>query len=205
MKKLLITILFTSNLVYASSYGNMDNTSINSGDLDDVVNQISNCKKGGGKIINSPAVFDTAAGHIKGISYKMCYIEKIDPFNKKPHSAMIGLEVMGKVQSIAATYLLKGINFKNFPQVTSNNPAHDTCKFIGGSVISTYAFGGFENEQGEDSVCVFGDGSKLSTWALIYISQNPLYLGIRSSLGAKPLDIDAPYLGNGLPSKPSWM
>jgi hypothetical protein len=47
---------------------------------------------------------------------------------------------------------------------------------------------------GQDEVCVFGDGSKISIWSLVYASDDPEYLSMRKAVRSEPLQINLPYM-----------
>ena len=83
--------------------------------------------------------------------------------------------------SIAATYLLKGFDTKAlFANIHSvGNPSYDICKELGGVGASP---------------CIFRDGSMASAWTMMYVSDNPTFLGIRKNIRSKPLPVKLPYL-----------
>jgi putative hemolysin len=147
------------------------------------------CKESGGSVISSEAEMSTRAGYVKGFKQPFCFIEKDN------RSMMIGLETLGSDKpSIAATYLLKGIDMKKIPESKSPNPATDVCRNLGGSSITFYTSGGMTNKYGQSGMCVFGDGSKVSTWSIIYISMDDNYMELKKHIKSKPLALDLPYI-----------
>jgi hypothetical protein len=52
----------------------------------------------------------------------------------------------------------------------AQNPSHNVCKNLGGTLSLFAAPGSFTSPQGESDICVFGDGSMISGWTLIYIA-----------------------------------
>jgi putative hemolysin len=147
------------------------------------------CQQAGGEVIQSEAELSTKIGYTKGLQQEFCFIEKDN------RSMMIGLKTLGsKRPSIAATYLLRGLDLESLPKSNSPNPATDVCHNIGGSVIAYYTSGGMTNKYGQSGVCVFGDGSQVSTWSIIYITLDESYMGLRKSIQSKPLALDLPYI-----------
>jgi hypothetical protein len=143
------------------------------------------CKDSTGQVITSFAQFNS---NINGLEALFCFI------NNGVNTAMIDLQTLTSTRpSIAATYLLRGIDIKNIPK----KDIWQVCQSLKGTSIGFYASGGWTNSLGQDEICVFPDGSKISTWALYYISNgNPEYLGIRSRIRSPPLPIKLPYQGN---------
>ena len=139
---------------------------------------------------------------VEGLTNWFCVFEDQDL-----RMEMIDLATLGSDRpSIAATYLLKGLDLdamgynvdSPYPW-EAGNPAIWVCEQLRGSSIARYANGGFTSPAGEDEVCVFGDGSKISTWVLIYVSLDdpgPGYLSMRKAVQSLPLEIDLPYLGD---------
>ena len=73
------------------------------------------------------------------------------------------------------------------------NPSHNVCKNIGGTTIGFVTSGGFSNHLGQTDICIFGDGSMVSAWSLIYMANHREgYDEIRKMVKATPLDIDIP-------------
>ena len=150
----------------------------------------------------SYAEIDSHVGYVEGLPNWFCVFE-----DQAPHMGMIDLATLGSDRpSIAATYLLKGLDLDAMDYNVgppypwgAGNPAIWVCEQLRGSSIARYANGGFTSPAGEDEVCVFGDGSKISTWVLIYVSfddPGPDYLSMRKAVQSLPLEVDLPYLGD---------
>lgn len=141
-------------------------------------------------VFNSYAQFDTASGSIKGLSNDFCV------FTNNSAIAMIDLQTLeSKQPSIAATYLLKGLNVAALPKPgPGDNPGTVYCKALEATSITRYTSGGFISPGGEDEVCVFADGSMISIWALVYVSSDPNYLSMRASIQSQPLNLPLPYI-----------
>jgi hypothetical protein len=170
MKKLLFVIL--------SLYGVAAQATTNADNADA-------CVSHGGTVLKSYA----SLSGIQGLANTFCVLENADSI------AMVDLQTLGSQRpSIAATYLLKGVDVDALPPTTGQNPGTAYCKALEGSSITRYTSGGFVNPKGEDEVCVFGDGSMASIWAILYVSSNPGYLGIRAAIQSVPLPFGLPYL-----------
>lgn len=155
--------------------------------------------------VESYAEIQSYAGYVEGLPNWFCIFE-----DQAPHMGMIDLATLGSDRpSIAATYLLKGLDLEDMGYLTeppypwgNGNPAIWVCEQVRGTSIGRYANGGFVNPAGEDEICVFGDGSKISTWVLIYVSlddseySGPDYLSMRKAVQSLPLEVDLPYLGD---------
>ena len=149
------------------------------------------CLSIGGHVVHSSAYLNTNAGDTQGISHDFCLIQDAS----KASMAMIGLQTLASDKpSIAATYLLKGIKIDKAYSKEYSNPAIGICKNLGGTSISFYTSGGMSNEFGLDHVCIFGDGSMVSTWAIWYISSKPSYLNLRKVIHSQPLPMELPLL-----------
>ena len=148
------------------------------------------CQDSHGKVVNSYAEMSTYAGTVKGLEAQFCLIS-----NDQSNLAMIDLQTLVSTRpNFAATYVLKGIDYANIPKKN----IQQICQSLRGTSIGFYTNGGWVNEYGQDEICVFPDGSKISTWALVYLSSgNPNYLGLRSRIRSSPLALNLPYLGKG--------
>lgn len=109
----------------------------------------------------------------------------------------VGLETFASdVPSIAATFIRK------MPEITDGSPlvkgpytawAQNICKNLGGAMISFVAAGGFSNPLGQTDICVFGDGSMVSGWSLVYMANHRTgYDEVKDKVKALPLDIVIP-------------
>ncbi len=145
-------------------------------------------------VFTSHASIDTSAGYVKGLNRRLCI------FNNGTNEGAVDLQTLGsKRQSIAATYMLKGLDLDALglppPGVT---PEPWYCGKLSGSSISQVANGGFVDKSGGAlGMCAFGDGSMVGTWELIYISLDPAYLSMRKAVKSEPLSLSLPYLGSG--------
>ncbi len=106
----------------------------------------------------------------------------------------IGLDAFASTQpNIAATYLLVAEGIDPTQESLFPNPSHRVCARLGGATIGFVADGGFANQLGQADVCVFGDGSMVSAWTLIYMSNHREgYDEIRHKIRSLPLDIPLP-------------
>ncbi len=65
--------------------------------------------------------------------------------------------------------------------------------YISGTAIGLVTVGGYTNQLGETDICVFGDGSMVSAWSLIYMANNqPDYVKVKNAVRAASLDILIP-------------
>jgi hypothetical protein len=148
------------------------------------------CKSANGTVIDSTTIFDSNHGYLEGLVSQFCFIE-----NDQGNSGMVDLQTLTSERpSFAATYLLKGIDLDNLP---SPFTIQEICQQMRGTSISYYTNGGYTNKYGVDEVCVYADGSKVSTWVLLYISEDPQYLKIRSNIQSQPLPLNLPFIGDG--------
>jgi putative hemolysin len=146
------------------------------------------CHDSNGQVINSYAQMSTYTGTVNGLEAQFCLIS-----NNLGNLAMIDLQTLVSTRpNFAATYVLKGIDYANIPKKN----IWEICQSLRGTSIGFYTSGGWVNQYGQDEICVFPDGSKVSTWALVYLSSgNPNYLGLRSRIRSSPLALNLPYLG----------
>jgi hypothetical protein len=155
------------------------------------LNETDYCINNGGKVEVMPAKFDTHSGYTYGLQKRFCTFQKDGGF------IAIGLNAFGsKKPNLAATYI------KAMPTISKNsplwsgefeNPSMNVCKNIGGSniIYSVKGVGGaFENNIGDNDICVFGDGSMVSAWSLIYMANGRTgYEPVKNLIRSKPLDI----------------
>ncbi len=149
------------------------------------------CTKASGVVEEMPAIFSTQAGQVIGESRSFCNFSVDDGF------ISIGLETFASEKpSIAATYMKKLAEITaNSPlwKGESSNPAHNVCKNLGGAAIGFVTSGGFTDQLGESDICVFGDGSMVSGWSLIYMANHRTgYDNIKNQVKAEPLSIRLP-------------
>jgi hypothetical protein len=127
--------------------------------------EFDHCKEIGGETISLKTKY---SGDIPGFSHLVCQLH-ID------HGiAQIGLKTLqSKRGNIAATLVqtLKPLDEKStLFKGPYNNPSMNVCKNLGGSMTPFIAHGNTTGELGETDICMFGDGSFISTWTLIYIA-----------------------------------
>jgi len=152
---------------------------------------ITYCQQAGGAVEVMPAEFNTASGYIEGQSKPFCTFLVNDGF------VVIGLETFtSNKPSIAATFIKKLNDIADDSLLwrgNYSNPSHNVCKNLGGSSIGFVASGGFTDRLGESDICVFGDGSMVSAWSLIYMANHRQgYDDIKNKVKAQPLPIDIP-------------
>lgn len=145
------------------------------------------CTENGGFIEEMSPEFNTYHGRIKGVSHKFC------TFYVNQGILQIGLDTFANENpSIAATLI------KTTPEITEDsalfkgiydNPSHNVCKNLGGTMISFVLPGSFANTLGESDICAFGDGSMVSAWSLIYMANHrDGYDDIKNKVKAEPLN-----------------
>lgn len=150
------------------------------------------CRDAGGVVEEMPAEIFAGNSWVKGQSKLFC--------NFHLHNAFIavGLETFAADEpSIAATFM------KEMGEITSgsplwkgkySNPSQNVCKNLGGASIGFITSGGFVNQLGQSDVCVFGDGSMVSGWSLIYMANHREgYDDIKNKVKAPSLNIFIPH------------
>lgn len=146
------------------------------------------CVKSGGVVENMPAEFSTPSGFVRGQKKLFCNFEVNHGF------IVIGLETFAsETPSIAATYL-KTLgplgDDSSLWEGAYTNPSQNVCKNLGGAAIGFVSDGGFANHLGQSDVCVFGDGSMVSAWSLIYMANHREgYDQIKERVKAEPICI----------------
>lgn len=133
---------------------------------------VTYCTQSGGVVEEMPAQFGSSINGdwIHGMTKYFCnfYLE---------HAFIaIGLSTFASESpSIAATYMKRlGEISDDSPlwKGDSPNPSQNVCKNLGGASIGFLMSGGFANEKGQSDICVFGDGSMVSGWSLIYMANH---------------------------------
>ena len=132
------------------------------------------CIEKGGSVTSKVALYDTKSGPVEGYTMKFCQIPFFN-FNQ----AIIGLETFASEKpSLVSTYAK---NLVILPNQRVKGPfAHNganLCYSLGGSSINFYVNGGFFDSLGFWDICMFGDGSHISGWTLLYAA-----LGTRSDI-----------------------
>ena len=150
------------------------------------------CTDNGGVVDTMTAQYSTESGFIPGFDKKFCTFERNNGY------LAVGLETFSSIKAnLAATFM------KKLPELASNsplwkgeyaNPGLNVCKNIGGSSISFHVMsGGFTNNKGQNDICVFGDGSMVSAWTLIYMAAHRTgYDEVKNNAHSEPLDIVMP-------------
>lgn len=147
------------------------------------------CIAKNGTVETMIAEFQTRGGTKLGFSKKFCTFELDGGF------IAVGLSTFSsKEPNIAATFI------KMLPRIESGsplwqgkyaNPALNVCKNLGGSNIGFNVMaGGFKNKLGQSDICVFGDGSMISSWSLVYIANGRNeYNKVKEAIRSEPLNI----------------
>ena len=147
------------------------------------------CLSHGGTVENMVAEFNTRAGTIEGFTKSFC------TFNLDNGFIAVGLETLSsKTPNIAASFI------KTLPRIEKDsplwrgkyeNPGLNVCRNLGGGNIAYHvASGGFKNHLGQSDICVFGDGSMVSSWSLIYIANGRNdYYKVRDAVQPEPMVI----------------
>lgn len=149
------------------------------------------CLKSGGVIEEMPAEIGTKTGMVKGQSKVFC--------NFYPDHAFIaiGLETFAADEPNIAATLMQTISEigdrSPLWKGKAANPSNNICKNLGGAAIGFIAPGGFANNLGQTDICVFGDGSMVSAWSLVYMANHREgYDEIKDKIKSVPLKIDLP-------------
>lgn len=149
----------------------------------------SYCISQGGTAEEMIAEFDTHAGLVEGFNKSFCTFQKNGGF------IAIGLETFSSTKpNIAATLI------KTLPRIEKDsplfkgkfsNPSANVCQNLGGSMIGFNMMGGgFSNALGQSDVCVFGDGSMVSSWSLIYMANGREgYDTVKNAVHSQPMSI----------------
>ncbi|WP_133127928.1 hypothetical protein [Legionella nagasakiensis] len=149
------------------------------------------CANAGGVVEEMVAEFLTPGRWVQGQSKSFCNFYLDNAF------VSIGLETFSSDKpSIAATYSkrLREVGAdSSLWKGESANPSHNVCKNLGGATIGFVTDGGFANHLGQSDICVFGDGSMVSGWSLIYMANHREgYDEIKNQVKAEPLNIRIP-------------
>lgn len=148
----------------------------------------THCMDAGGQVEMMPAQWATSTGLKLGLEKKFC------TFRGEHYFATVGLETFASTNpNLAATYIKRLPRLKKDSSLYKGkhpNPSTNVCQNLGGTTITHVTNGGFVNELGQADVCVFGDGSMVSGWTLIYIAnEREGYDKIREQTKSEPLDI----------------
>ncbi|MDQ5884603.1 MAG: hypothetical protein QG556_943 [Pseudomonadota bacterium] len=149
------------------------------------------CTDIGGKVTPMNIIYQTGQGKVTGFKQKFC------SFAIDNGLAIIGLKSMNsKLANIAASYILTLESLDNSSPLwegQAQNPSHNVCHNLGGTNAQAVAPGSFTSEQGENDICVFGDGSMISGWTLIYIAnQREGFNLIKDNIPSKALPLFHP-------------
>lgn len=156
------------------------------------------CVTKGGTITPMTAWFETNKGPVAGLTEQFCTFERDNGY------IVIGLTAFASEQpNIAATYMKTLPEFKDNSDLMRDksksaskstglglaNPSYAVCRNLGGTAISFKFHGNFRPKQGGDTdICVFGDGSMVSAWSLIYMANHrPGYDEVKGYAKSEPL------------------
>jgi hypothetical protein len=147
------------------------------------------CYATGGTVVPMVAEFDTHAGYVKGITKDFC------KYQNHENVGYVGLETLSTTPTLAATYTRKLVVTQErlLPTKPYKNPALNVCQLLHGSeIVFSVIGGGFnDSELGETDICVFGDGSSISAWTMIYAAVG-VRKDIKRFIRSKPLNINIP-------------
>lgn len=150
------------------------------------------CVASGGTVVSMTAEFDTYDGQVNGITKKFC--QKISGNPEWKNVAYVGLETLSTQPTIAATYIKKLVLTESsiIPTSPYANPSLNVCEALHGSEIGFSVLGGgFTDNLGQSDICIFGDGSSISAWTLIYAGYD-VRNDVESMIRSIPLNIDIP-------------
>lgn len=190
MKKLLVIFIYsTITNIYA------DNSVLR---IESENNVESYCKTHGGTVIKLTPEYHTLQNKYQyGHSKLFCKI----PFGGE-NRQLVDLETFNTAEPTLAVTYLKNITKEDIKQLMKGdypNPANNVCKNLhGSSIIFTQIMdGGFVEKPngGQAGICVFGDGSSISSWALYYTGAAPDEYSdkLKKSLRGEPLNISIDY------------
>ena len=174
MKNILTLVLLSILLISTNAHASLE--------------QEEYCQNSGGTVVEMPVIYSTSMGRITGLSQQFCN------FHQNGGIIDIGLATFASpIASIAATLI------KTLPEITSDstlfngpytNPSHNVCKNLGGSMVGYTTNGNYTSPKGESDICVFGDGSMVSGWTLIYMANHrDGYDEIKGLVKSQPLPI----------------
>lgn len=158
------------------------------------INQIHQeyCEQSGGQVEKMVVSYNTHSGHVYGAQKSFCtfYIDK-------------GFVAVGLTSFASSTPNIAATLMKTMPEIDFEsalfkgpyqNPSLNVCKNIGGSSVSFFVNGGgFANKVGQNDICVFGDGSMISAWSLIYIANGREgYSLVRDKVRSEPIQLSLP-------------
>lgn len=156
------------------------------------LNSAEYCINQGGKVETMVAEYGSGDDVQYGFNKKFCTFEIDGGF------IAVGLETFSsKKSNIAATYITQLKPLKKYSPLWDgkySNPSLNVCKNLGGAEIAFNAVsGGFTNNLGQSDICVFGDGSMVSAWSLIYMANGrDGYNKVKESIRSEPLNINMP-------------
>lgn len=139
------------------------------------------CTEKGGKVVAMTARQSGSEGSVEVISRLFCTFER-------DHGLIaIGLASFASEEpNIAASYLKKLPEIKTDSPLFKGgrgNPSYNVCKNLGGSAMSFTS-----SEGGESDICLFRDGSMVSTWSLIYTANHRHgYDEVKEQVRSEPL------------------
>lgn len=158
MKKFIVLLLAT-----ASIHGFANDNSVATTDL---TNSQQYCTKSGGQVLTMQAQFNINGNTVNGVSKQFC------KFIYNGNLAYVGLDTLSTLPSLAATYTqrLQVNNVDLLPTKPNPNPSINVCELLHGAEIGFSVIdGGFvDPTAGQTDICVFGDGSSISAWSMIY-------------------------------------
>ena len=164
------------------------------GDSEEAVLQSnkSYCHQSGGKVVQLTADFSSLGGSEHGITKKFCQYQ----YGKQPNISIdtVGLDTLSTSPTIAATYVNELFMDPDriLPIMPYPNPSLNVCLALHGTEIAFSSMaGGFADKYGQSDICVFGDGSSISAWSLIYAATNQR-LKVKAAVRSKSLHIEIP-------------
>ncbi|PJD93057.1 MAG: hypothetical protein CK424_03390 [Legionella sp.] len=142
------------------------------------------CNAKGGKV----TLMKPAHAAETNVSTKFC------TFYRDNGYIVIGLSAFASPNpSIAATYMKRLSELKEdspLMQPGPGNPSYTVCQHLGGIATSYHVSASL---NGESDICVFGDGSMVSAWSLIYMANHRKgYDEVKANVRSQPLDMPVP-------------
>lgn len=147
------------------------------------------CVAKNGTVETMTPTYQTSRGLKYGFPMEFC------TFHLDGGFAVVGLKTFSSTSpNIAASFIKTLAKVEHDSPLWKGKyatPAINVCKNLGGADIHFNNLnGGYESSLGQVNVCVFGDGSAVSPWSLIYIANGRnQYNLIKEAIRSEPLHV----------------
>ena len=146
------------------------------------------CASSGGTVVTLVPQFETQSGMTRGVPKQFCQ------YSTDGNIEFLGLDTLASnAPSLASTFAKSLVidTTKPLPTKPYSNPSLNVCSRLKGTSISFNVNGGFADASGQTDICVFGDGSAISAWTLIYLADGALP-DLKALIKAEPMAIIIP-------------